>query len=73
MPAIVGIAQVLNMGSGGVFHIGDVLRIAPRSTTKTFAGAGSFNTAERLYVYNYKSFTNTNDKDIVDQANTLNV
>lgn len=40
---------------------------------KTFAGAGSFNTAEQLYVYNHRSNTNTFDRDVVDQPLTNNV
>ncbi len=47
MPAIVGIAQVINVGSSAVFHIGDVFNISPISTAKTFAGAGSFITGTR--------------------------
>lgn len=73
MPAIVGMVQVNSIGSSGVFHIGDVFRISPHSTVKTFSGAGSFNTAERLYVYNENSNTNTYDKDFKDQGNQLNV
>ncbi|WP_240620199.1 spore germination protein, partial [Peribacillus acanthi] len=41
MPAIVGAVQVMSVGSSGVFHIGDVYKIAPASVAKTFAGAGS--------------------------------
>ncbi|WAA13040.1 spore germination protein [Fervidibacillus halotolerans] len=73
MPAIVGIVQVNSIGSSGVFHIGDVYQIAPTSTAKTYSGAGSFNTGERLYVYNNRSKTNTYDKDVKDQGNVLNV
>ena len=73
MPAIVGVVAVNSIASSGVFHIGDVYRISPFSSTKTFSGAGSFNTGEKLYVYNHQSKTNTYDKDIVDQGNNLNV
>ena len=44
MPAIVGIVQVINVGTNGIFHIGDVFKISPFTNAKTFAGAGSFNT-----------------------------
>ncbi|PLT33831.1 spore germination protein [Bacillus sp. V5-8f] len=67
MPAIVGAVQVINIGSGGVFHIGDVFKISPRSNTKTFAGAGSFNTGENLSLYNNQSTTSTYDANLVDQ------
>jgi len=66
MPAIVGAVKVINVGSSGVFNIGDVFNIAPVSTAKTFAGAGSFNTGDYLKVRNHRSSTNTYDKDIAD-------
>lgn len=73
MPAIVGVAQVNSISGGSVFHIGDVYRIAPTSLAKTFAGAGSFNTGDRLYIYNHQNVTKTNDSDFIDQANAFNV
>jgi spore germination protein PA len=73
MPAIVGAVQVINIGSSGVFHIGDVYKITPYSTTKTFAGAGSFNTGATLSLYNERSSTNTYDSDVADQPIALNV
>lgn len=73
MPAIVGIVQVINVGSSGVVHIGDVFKISPYSTSKTFAGAGSFNTGESISLYNAYSTTNTNDSDAVDQPVALNL
>jgi spore germination protein PA len=73
MPAIVGAVQVMNIGSSGVFHIGDVFKISPASTTKTFAGAGSFNTGEHLLLYNNQSSTNTYDGDLTDQPILLNL
>ncbi|SFA51035.1 spore germination protein PA [Anoxybacillus pushchinoensis] len=66
MPAIVGAVQINSIGSGGVFHIGDVFAISPSSVAKTFAGAGSFNTGDGLRIYNQYSHTNTNDRDISD-------
>lgn len=72
MPAIVGVAQVVSIGSSGVFHIGDVYKIMPVSTAKTFSGAGSFNTGDGLSVYNQLSSTNTFDPDVIDQGNILN-
>lgn len=73
MPAIVGVAQVLTLGNSSVFHIGDVYKIMPFSNAKTFSGAGSFNTGERLNVENKVSSTNTNDPDVLDQGNFLNM
>ncbi|KYC97209.1 spore germination protein [Heyndrickxia sporothermodurans] len=73
MPAIVGAVQVMNIGSSGVFHIGDVFQLTPISTAKTFAGAGSFNTGETLAIQNYQSATNTFDNDGIDQGINFNV
>jgi spore germination protein PA len=72
MPAIVGVAQVITLGSSSIFHIGDVYKIMPFSTAKTFSGAGSFNTGESLNVRNDLSSTNTSDPDVIDSANILN-
>ncbi|MEF7562271.1 spore germination protein [Bacillus infantis] len=72
MPAIVGVAQVVSIGSSSVFHIGDVYKIMPLSNAKTFSGAGSFNTGDGLNVYNRQSTTNTFDQDGVDQGNCFN-
>lgn len=66
MPAIVGAVKVINIGSSGVFNIGDVLNISPVSSLKTFAGAGSFNTGDYLNVRNQRSSTNVYDKDVAD-------
>ncbi|WP_026566097.1 spore germination protein [Bacillus sp. UNC41MFS5] len=72
MPAIVGVAQVITLGSSSVFHIGDVYKIMPFSTAKTFSGAGSFNTGESLQLQNNVSSTNTTDSDVYDQGIALN-
>lgn len=73
MPAIVGIVQVINVGSSGIVHIGDVFKISPYSAAKTFAGAGSFNTGDTVSLYNANSTTNTNDSDAIDQPLVLNL
>ncbi|MDP9742402.1 UNVERIFIED_ORG: hypothetical protein QFZ59_004232 [Bacillus sp. B2I3] len=73
LPAIVGVVQVINVGSSGIVHIGDVFKISPYATSKTFAGAGSFNTGESISLYNAYSTTNTNDTDGVDQPLVLNL
>ncbi|MEH7884489.1 spore germination protein [Bacillus sp. JJ1609] len=72
MPAIVGVVQVISLGNSAVFNIGDVYRISPVSSAKTFSGAGSFNTGDGLTLYNNQSSTNTYDQDEVDQGNYLN-
>ncbi|MDM5153797.1 spore germination protein [Bacillus sp. DX1.1] len=68
MPAMVGHIHIANIGSSGIFHIGDVFAIRPISYSRAFAGAGSFNVGEAVSVYNYESSTNVNDQDVVDQA-----
>jgi spore germination protein PA len=67
MPAIVGAFKVINVSSGGVCHIGDVGVIAPKTTAKTYAGSGSFNTGDFPTTGNLVSSTNTNDSDISDE------
>mgnify|MGYP003462894791 FL=1 len=73
MPAIVGAIQVINVSSSGIFHIGDVYKIAPISTAKTFAGSGSFNTGDRVSVYNGTSQVSVYDPDTVDQPILFNL
>ncbi|KIL45647.1 spore germination protein [Jeotgalibacillus soli] len=68
MPAFVGAIHITSLGSSGVMHIGDCFSIQPLSFTKTFAGAGSFNTGDGLYVENHQSVTNTWDQDQIDQS-----
>jgi spore germination protein PA len=73
MPAIVGVVQVIAVGSGSVVHIGDVYKISTFSNAKTFSGAGSFNTGDGINVQNQQSTTNTFDQDGIDQGNFFNV
>lgn len=71
MPAIVGNVNIVNIGSSGIFHIGDVFVIRPISYAKTIAGSGSFNVGETISVYNYQNETNVNDSDYNDQPITF--
>ncbi|KAB2330920.1 spore germination protein [Cytobacillus gottheilii] len=73
MPAIVGVVQVISVGSSSIFNIGDVYKMMPISTAKTFSGSGSFNTGDGLKVTNHYSTTNTYDSDGIDQANIMNL
>jgi spore germination protein PA len=66
MPAIVGQLKILNIGTGSIVQIGDSLILSPSSSSKTFAGAGSFNTGDFPRVLNSVSSTNTNDSDLVE-------
>lgn len=69
MPAIVGAIKILSVGPSSIVHIGDSIQLAPRSTSKTFAGAGSFNTGTNVSTYNGVSTTNTYDNDVIDGSN----
>lgn len=66
MPSIAGPIKINSIGSSGVFNVGDALNIAPKSTSKTYAGSGSLNTGDWLQTYNAASSTNTNDPDVFD-------
>ena len=67
MPAILGALKVINISSGGVLNIGDCGVISPKTTAKTYAGSGSFNTGDFPQTYNVVSSTNTNDNDMIDE------
>ncbi|MDQ0902546.1 MULTISPECIES: spore germination protein [unclassified Paenibacillus] len=66
MPSIVGNVKIISVGSSSVVHFGDSFIIAPNSTAKTFAGAGSFNTGDFPRIYNAYSTTVTNDSDLIE-------
>lgn len=68
MPAIVGNLKIISVGSSGIVNIGDTFNMAPKSTSKTFAGAGSFNTGDFPHNYNAVSNTNTVDSDAIDSS-----
>jgi hypothetical protein len=70
MPSIVGNIKINSVGSSGVVNIGDAMHISPSSSSKTFAGAGSFNTGDFGQTNNNISATNTSDPDVVDQKTT---
>lgn len=69
MPSIVGAVKILSINQGAVVQFGDSLQIRPSSTTKTFAGAGSFVTGDLSRTNNAVSATNTNDPDVEDSSN----
>ncbi|MFC5531399.1 spore germination protein [Cohnella yongneupensis] len=71
MPCIIGNVKILSVGSGSVVQFGDSLQISPSSTSKTYAGAGSFITGDLSRSNNAVSATNTNDTDLQDNP-TIN-
>jgi len=66
MPSIVGGVKIDSIGSGGIANFGDALYISPKSTSKSYAGSGSFNTGDFLNTNNGLSSTNTNDGDLME-------
>ncbi|OXS54937.1 spore gernimation protein GerPA [Cohnella sp. CIP 111063] len=66
MPAIVGTFKIVSMGGSSILINGDSIQLAPQSTTKTFAGSGSFLTGDLARANNAISATNTNDPDFSD-------
>ncbi|MFM9281232.1 spore germination protein [Paenibacillus jiagnxiensis] len=68
MPAIVGNIKIISVGSSGVVQFGDALVISPQSSSKTFAGSGSFNTGDLPVTNNGLSATQTFDPDVVDNT-----
>ncbi|RBW68992.1 spore germination protein [Bacillus taeanensis] len=71
MPSIVGAVNIVS--AGGVINFGDSFYVAPFSTSKTYAGSGSFNTGNIVETYNRYSATNVNDPDLVDNSNVANI
>ncbi|MGG3999435.1 spore germination protein [Anoxybacillus kestanbolensis] len=67
MPALVGPIKINLVGSGAVMQVGDTLYISPKITSRTFAGAGAFNTGNFIMANNGISLTNTLDFDASDQ------
>ncbi|WP_257347031.1 spore germination protein [Pseudalkalibacillus decolorationis] len=72
MPAFVGAIKINDVSGSSIVNIGDIYHAEPRSQTKTFAGAGSFNTGDYLRVHNGYSVTHTVDPDNVDNSNIGN-
>jgi spore germination protein PA len=56
MPAVVGTVNVNSLS--GVMNFGDVHTIAPRGLFQTYAGSGSFNSANKLNINNGASTIN---------------
>lgn len=66
MPAVVGPIQILSVG-GGVVQFGDAAWISPKSSSKTFAGSGGFNTGNFIVTNTALSGTNVLDANLIDQ------
>jgi hypothetical protein len=68
MPAIVGFVRIVSVGSSAIVQFGDAVFLSPSSTSKTFAGAGSFLTGDLPNTNNGINATITNDPDGVDTS-----
>jgi hypothetical protein len=68
MPSIVGNMKIVSVGPSSIVQIGDAIQLSPSSSTKTFAGSGSFNTGDFAHTNNAISSTNTNDPDVNDSV-----
>ncbi|TLS53620.1 spore germination protein [Paenibacillus antri] len=66
MPSIVGNVKIVTVGPSSIVNFGDTYQMSPHSTSKTFAGAGSFVTGDLSGTRQLISSTNTNDADIAD-------
>jgi hypothetical protein len=65
MPAFVGFVNIVSNGSGAVVQFGDAVGVTPTSSSKTFAGAGSFLTGSLANSNTGMSATNSLDNEIV--------
>ena len=68
MPAIVGFVKIISVATSSIVHFGDCVQSSPASTSKTYAGAGSFLTGSLANSNNAVSATNTNDPDVMDSS-----
>ncbi|RHW43161.1 spore germination protein [Neobacillus notoginsengisoli] len=71
MPALIGPVSIHNV-SGGTVHFGDSLNVSPKSTAKTFLGAGGANTGVFIATGSGISGTNVLDTKLLDQPMTGN-
>jgi spore germination protein PF len=69
MPAmIIGGIKVTNVSGNGTVNMGDVLQIAPKSTTKANSGAGGGNSGDFLQTNTFCSVVNILDPDGADSG-----
>ncbi|HIW33808.1 MAG TPA: spore germination protein [Candidatus Paenibacillus intestinavium] len=68
MPSIVGFVNVVSNGSSGIVQFGDAVQVSPSSSSKTYAGAGSFLTGSLANSNTGLSATNSLDNDLVDNV-----
>ncbi|ERI11586.1 spore germination protein [Aneurinibacillus aneurinilyticus] len=66
MPSIVGNINIVSVDHSSIINFGDTVILSPKSAAKSFAGSGSFNTADVMKNYNGFNATNTNDSHLAD-------
>jgi len=66
MPAVVGFVKIVSVGSSSVVQFGDALEVCPSSSSKSYAGAGSFLTGSLTNSNTGVNATNTIDPDVQD-------
>jgi len=72
MPSVVGVVNIASVATSAIVHFGDAIQLSPSSTSKTYAGAGSFLTGALANSNSAVSATNTSDPDIVDSKSVTN-
>ncbi len=68
MPSIVGNVKIVSVSSSSIVHFGDSILLTPKSTSKSYAGSGSFNNGDLPTINNAVSATNANDQDLFDSS-----
>jgi hypothetical protein len=63
MPSIVGSVNIVSMDHSAIVNLGDCVILSPKSNSKSFAGSGSFNTADSMKIINNSNVTKTNDSN----------
>lgn len=70
MPSIVlSPIKITRVSENSTVNFGDVLQIAPKSTSKTYSGAGGANTGDFMQTNTLLSLTSTFDPDVADANN----
>ena len=73
MPSFIsGPIKITHVSGDGTVNFGDVLQIAPKSTSKSYTGSGGSNNGDFLQTNTYASFTNTGDSDVADSNTVAN-
>lgn len=72
LPSIVGPLKINSVDGGGTVNFGDAFYISPKSSSKTNAGAGAFNTGMMVQTNSLLSSSNPIDPDYKDQPIVAN-